>query len=219
MKRASLAIVAVAILGACGSTPANPGNDAGVVVPQDTGTAATCAHHIPGTSPSDPQFGTLVGRSFADFTLNDCDGNAHTFYAGDYCMPEHTFTVVSIAAGWCHPCQMESDQLTDRIVNTYGPHGVRMIQILVQDPSYNVPDGSFCHQWVTTHGLSVVPTTPFTGNYELLDPSQITNMYFPDGALPSTLIIDSQGIIRFHEDGASESLASLTTELDSLLGL
>jgi hypothetical protein len=98
-------------------------------------------------------------------------------------------------------------------------------QLLVQDPAYHVPDAAFCNQWVTTHGLSVTPTMAgshydlTSGNIELLDPAQISNIYFPDGSLPSTLIVDSHGIIRFHENGESPDLASLTSELDSLLGL
>jgi hypothetical protein len=190
-----------------------------VVLP-DTGPHTACANHIPDPAAGDPQFGTLVGRSFAEFPapLLDCNGGAHTFYGDDYCDANVQYTVISIAAGWCHPCQQESDLLMENVVHAYGPHGVRVVQLLVQDPNYNQPDAAFCNTWVTTHGLTVTGAVG-EGNLELLDPAQVTNAYFPDGALPSTLVVDSHGVIRFHEDGASESLASLTTELDSLLGL
>jgi len=220
-ERALASLAAAVVLSACGAAaPAQ--NDGGpVVTTPDTGAAANCGNHIPRPTAGDPEYGTTVGRSFAEFLtpLADCNGGQHTFYDDQYCNSATTFTVISIAAGWCHPCQMESDLLTENVVHAYGPRGVRVIQLLVQDPSYHVPDGAFCNTWVTTHSLSVTPTGgPGTGNYELIDPAQISNIYFPDGALPSTLIIDNHGVIRFHEDGASESLASLTTELDSLLG-
>ncbi len=210
-------LAAVALLAGCGASAPTPANDAGIIVPTDTG--ALCANHVPDPdhNASDPAFGTLVGRSFADFTLNDCNGTPREFYGDGYCSASTRFTVISIAAGWCHPCQMESSQLTDAIVNVYGPRGVRVIQIVVQDANYQPPGGAFCNAWASMYNLTVSPNASGVGNYELMDPGQITNQYFPDNALPSTLIIDSQGIIRFHEDGASTGLASLTTELDALL--
>lgn len=225
--RISGSLVAAILVVGCGSTPAGT-NDGGIVLPTDTGGGGMCANHIPDPThnPADPPFGTLVGRSFgdllgtgsADFTLNDCNGNPHTFYSGDYCEPSHTFTVISIAAGWCMPCQYESSQFTAQVVDVYGPLGVRVIQILVQDPSGNPPDGAFCNGWVSTYGLSVTPDASGRGNYELIDPGQITNPFFPSGSLPSSIIIDANGIIRYYEDGTTESLVGLTSELDRLLG-
>lgn len=228
MRASSWSLIGVAgILAACGSTPASTNNDAGVTAPSDTGSASTCANHIPDptNNVSDPQFGTLVGRSFgnvlhdgqADFSLPDCDGQQHNFYGGEYCTPEHTFTIVSIAAGWCQPCQYESSQFRQQIVDVYGPQGVRLIQILVQDPSGNAPNGAFCHQWVDTYGLSVRPDASGVGNYELMDLDGRISALFPSNALPSTIIVDSDGVIVYHEDGTNEALDSLRQELDLLL--
>jgi hypothetical protein len=224
--RYASSLVAVALLGACGSAPpATMDNDAGVILQPDTGVA--CANHIPdpANNPGDPQFGTFVGRSFgalmgshADFTLNDCNGNPHSFYSEGYCSPDHTFTILSIAAGWCMPCQYESSQFTDQIVSVYGPLGVRLIQIIVQDADGNPPTGAMCNQWANTYNLSVVPDASGVGNYELIDPAQITNAFYPSGYLPSTIIVDSDGIIQYYEDGTTESLAGLTAKLDQLLG-
>ncbi len=74
-----------------------------------------------------PPFGVLEGRKFEPLTLDSCDGNAYEFYNQDYC--EARLTVVSIAAGWCMPCIMESGMLTNLITRVYGPQGVRVIQI------------------------------------------------------------------------------------------
>lgn len=219
-KRAWL--VASALLAACGgSSPGGTGSDAGMSMPVDTGSASMCANHIPDPAhnPSDPPPGTLIGRSFSGFTLPDCNGTNHDFFGENYCDPNHRFTVLSIAAGWCRPCQMESSQLTANVVNVYGSRGVRVIQVLVQDPNYMPPNGAFCNQWVSTYNLSVTPDASGAGNYELMDVDQILNASFPSGALPSTLVIDNQGVIRFHEDGATTGLTSLTTELDQLLAM
>lgn len=230
MRTSSWSLIGVAgVLVACGSTPpASSTPDGGITVPNDTGSAATCANHIPDptNNPADPQFGTFVNRSFgnvlhdghADFSLPDCDGQPYNFYGAEYCSPEHTFTILSIAAGWCQPCQYESSQFRTQIVDVYGPLGVRLIQVLVQDPSGNPPNGGFCHQWVDSYGLSVRPDASGVGNYELMDLDGRISALFPSNALPSTIIVDSDGVIVYHEDGTNEGLDSLRQELDLLLG-
>lgn len=208
-----IGFVAALLLAACGGSPP-AGNDAGVTLPDsgatDTGPVTTCANHIPDpdTNPSDAPYGTSNGRSFRDFTLNDCDGNPYQFYGDEYCDPSHRLTVVSIAAGWCGPCMAESAQLADRVVNVYESQGVRVVQIMVQDAGHDRPDSADCHAWVDTFNII---------NVELLDPDQITNRYFPDGSLPSTLIIDNNGTILWHENGAVDGLTTLTDALDSFL--
>ncbi len=210
-----IGFVAALLLAACGGSAPTTGTDAGVTLPDsgaadDTGTGVTCANHIPNpdTNPADAPYGTSNGRSFRDFTLSDCDGTSYSFYGPEYCEASHRLTVVSIAAGWCGPCMAESSQLADRVVNVYASRGVRVVQILVQDAGHNRPDSADCHAWVDTFGII---------NAELLDPDQVTNRYFPDGSLPSTLIIDNNGVILWHENGAVDGLTTLTDALDSFL--
>ncbi len=173
------------------STPDGGGGDTG----------ATC-------SAPDAPYGVEIGRNFEPFTLNDCSGNPYDFYGDDFCSAR--YTVVSIAAGWCGPCNMESSVLEDAINAVYGPQGVRVIQILTQTEDYAAPDSAYCQGWTTNYGLT---------NVELVDPAQITGVYFPGNALPATLIVDSNGVIVFREYGYSGSmLGSLATKLDELLG-
>ena len=209
-------LLAALILAACGGSPAAmTADDVGVTLPDaggptpDTGTASACANHIPdpATNPME-QFGTSNGRQFRPFTLNECDGTPYSFYGPEYCDAATRFTVVSIAAGWCGPCMMESAQLADRVVNVYG-QDVRVVQIMVQDAGHGRPDAADCNAWVDTFGII---------NVELLDPDQITNSYFPDGSLPSTIIVNNQGTIVWHENGAVDGLRTLTDELNRQLG-
>ena len=83
-----------------------------------------------------------------------------------------------------------------------------MIQIITQDPEFRAPTLEFCQQWVDRFGLT---------NVEVIDPDQITNIYFPDNALPSTIIVDEEGTIRYRENGASDGLISLRAKIDELL--
>jgi hypothetical protein len=181
------------------------GSDSGVMAldsgPVPDVPAVTCEATIP-TAP----FGVLEGRKFEPITLTRCDGTAYEFYNQDYC--EARLTVVSIAAGWCGPCIIESGMLTEQITDVYGPQGVRVIQVITQTEDYGAPDGAYCDGWVTRFGLT---------NIELIDPAQDTSVYFPGNALPASLIVDNEGIIRFREYGVSDELRTLRAELDDLL--
>ncbi len=216
MNRKSLFVItlaATAVVAACGDdsrvmmTPdssvtvdSSTTGDAAVDAPSgDTG-GSTCA------APEGP-YGVEIGRNFEPFTLQDCDGNDYEFYGDDFC--DASYTVVNIAAGWCGPCIMESRVLESAINDVYGPQGVRVVQIITQTEEYAAPDLAYCSGWVETFGLT---------NVELIDPAQITGVYFPGNALPATLIVDSEGVIVYREYGYSGSgLESLASELDALL--
>lgn len=211
MTRISVPWVLVFALAACGEADrggGGGGSDAGPME-VDAGPEADSGPGVDaGAACTAPEsgFGTLVGRKLEPFTLQQCDGTDYSFYNEDWC--GSTFTVISIAAGWCPPCIAESRELTDRVTEAYRDSGVRVIQILVQDESYAAPTLSYCESWVDRFGLT---------NIELIDPEQITQIYFPGNALPSTIIVDREGVIRFRENGATEGLVSLTNKLDELL--
>lgn len=163
------------------------------------GTGLSCDYPTTG-------YGSGYGAKLEPFTLPQCDGTPYSFLNEDYC--ESTLTVISIAAGWCMPCMRESEQLTANVVRPYADRGVRVLQVLVQDPDYNAPDEDFCNEWVDRYNLE---------NIELRDAANVVGIYFPGGSLPSTLIVDNEGTIRFYEQGASDGLVTLTRRIDQLL--
>lgn len=181
-----------------------PGDDAGAP-PADAGGGEPDAG-VPACTAPPPPYGTRLSARMEPFTLPDCDGNDYSFYNEEWCAS--TLTVVSIAAGWCPPCIAESRQLTRRVTDVYRDRGVRVIQVLVQDESYREPSAEFCHGWVDTYGLT---------NIELRDAYGVMQIYFPDGVLPDTMIVDREGIIQFREHGATDGLTTLTAALDRLL--
>lgn len=152
-------------------------------------------------------YGTRVGAKLEPFTLPQCDGTPYSFVNEDFCAA--SYTVISIAAGWCMPCRYESANLTSRVTEAYRDRGVRVIQVLVQDDMYRAADGAFCDGWVSMYGLT---------NIELTDADGTTQIYFPGGSLPSTIIVDSTGTIVWRENGAAMWLGTLTAKLDMLLG-
>jgi hypothetical protein len=167
--------------------------------------AKTCPDNYP-TADDSPGYGASKGKNLEPFTLPQCDGTPYSFLNADFCAS--TFTVISVAAGWCAPCQAESAVMTDRLTNAYKDRGVRVIQILLQDPQYREPDQAFCEQWVAEYGLT---------NVELMDKDGQIAPLFPSGSLPSTLIVDSKGRIVHREDGFSEGLNTIRAKLDQLL--
>ncbi|UJR83750.1 TlpA family protein disulfide reductase [Sandaracinus amylolyticus] len=195
----SFALLVVQLAG-CGSNDAGD-PDAGSTT-ADSGDPAQCA-------PPEGPYGTSEGRTLRPFTLNRCDGTPFEFYgaAEGYC--DATFTVLTIAAGWCQPCHMEAALIQSNIAEAYADRGVRVVQVLIQDPGPAPPTPAYCQQWVENYGI----TFP-----ELTDPNQLTQIYFPDNALPATLIVDSNGVIVHHEVGVSNELETITAALDRLLG-
>ncbi|RLB46348.1 MAG: hypothetical protein DRJ42_27880 [Deltaproteobacteria bacterium] len=209
----ALALALLAPLAVAGCDSDDPvATDSGTGTPDaaaDTGTGDDAGSDaaLPGCAVPTASFGTEIGRNFEPLTLADCDGVDYDFYGADFC--DTSFTVVSIAAGWCGPCIMESRVLTDAITEAYRADGVRVIQILTQTDTYGAPDGAYCSEWVSTFGLT---------NIELIDPAQFTGIYFPGNALPAALIVDSTGQIVYREYGyAGADLAGLTAKLDQLL--
>ena len=172
--------------------------DAGGLLPDG---GLSCAASVPSAG-----YGTLVGEKFGPLVLDRCDGTSYSIYDEDFCSPTR-FTVISIAAGWCNPCRYESSQLP-ALNADYAPRGVRLVQVMFQDETYHAASGAYCQAWVDEYGLT---------NVELNDPSQLTQIYFPAGSLPATLIIDSTGTIVFRQYSTTDGLVSLRASLDTLL--
>lgn len=212
MARWGVVMILAAGLSACGDDDRpTGGTDSGTVDVDGGGPAGDAGTMMTtdlscGDIPGEP-YGVSVGRVLEPFTLPSCtEGGDYSFYNEAWC--DAKLTVISIAAGWCPPCIQESMQLTDRVTEVYRDQGVRVMQVVVQKADYSEPDIAYCNDWVDRFGLT---------NIELIDPTGVTQVYFPGGSLPSTIIVDSDGIIRFRENGATEGLTSLTNELDDLL--
>lgn len=216
MKKSLLALLCALSLAAfgCGDDDSGTTVDAGVAPADDGGTTVADAGNAEVDAggetyacdyPSGP-YGTATNRFFEPFTLQACDGSDWNFVNDGFCDAE--ITVVSIAAEWCGPCIQESRQLEAEINQRYAGQGVRLVQIITQNVDFGAPTLELCSAWKDRFGLS---------NPVVIDPTQITNIYFPDGVLPSTVIVDREGRIRVRENGADEGLTSLRRHIDELL--
>ncbi|MCC6874456.1 MAG: TlpA family protein disulfide reductase [Sandaracinaceae bacterium] len=198
----SLAL-SMALASACSNGPGGS-PDAGMITLSDAGGAdggGACAAPTSG-------FGTEEGSNLFPLTLDRCDGTPFDIYseADGFC--DARFTILAMAAGWCQPCRIEAAQMEALLVQAYADQHVRVVVALIQDNGSGAPDGAFCNEWVSQYGLT---------NPVLIDPVQDTQIYFPAGSLPATLIIDSRGVIRHREYGVSTGLETTRAALDQLL--
>ncbi len=200
--RASLSLASVLLLLAGCSPSTTDSGDAGITLP-DSGQppAPTCG------DPGAP-YGTSVGSNFLPFTLPRCDGAPFEFYGESDGFCDARFTVLTMAAGWCGPCRVEARQMQDRLVEAYADQNVRVVVAVIQNNDYGVPDAAFCQSWVDQYGLT---------NPVVLDGLQETQIYFPAGSLPATVIVDSDGVIRHREYGVSTGLETIRSALERLL--
>lgn len=201
--RTSSILATILLLAGCQNPPATS-PDSGIQLP-DAGSQADAG---PGCGDPGAPYGTSLGSNFRPFTLERCDGTPFAFYGEAEGFCDARFTVVAMAAGWCGPCRVEAQQMQALLVEAYEPEGVRVIVAITQDNDYRAPDADFCDGWVDQYGLT---------NPVVLDPAQETQIYFPAGALPAAVIVDSEGVIRHREYGVSTGLNTMRAALDRLL--
>ncbi|GAB5542740.1 MAG: TlpA disulfide reductase family protein [Sandaracinaceae bacterium] len=193
--------LSLGLLGCDGGDPPPADDDAGIVLPDSGSEPLACA-------PPDTGFGASEGSKFFPFTLQRCDGTPFSFYGEEEGYCDSTFTIVSIAAGWCGPCRVEAELMQRQLVEAYADQGVRVVVAVIQDNDYAAPTASFCQGWVDQYGLT---------NPVVYDPDQETQIYFPGNSLPAALIVDAEGTIRYREYGVSQELETMRAALEALL--
>ena len=198
------ATFALAGCGTANTTPADSGTtaaaDTGVTAPVDASTPVADA----GSADAGPAYpagpyGSRVGALFRPFTLQACnrDGADATwrFDGPDFWTSD--LTVISIAAEWCVPCQMESSMLQAQIIDRYASQNVRFVQILVQNTDQTPISASHCNNWVNRFHLTSTP--------ELMDPEFILQPFVPMTAFPGNIIVRLIGVWQDGESGPQTS--------------
>jgi hypothetical protein len=143
----------------------------------------------PGWSYSDEPSGTTVGDQFPELKFEDCEGNSVSI---PELMADSELTLFSLAAGWCLPCQEESSTLMSELHAPYCGSGLRIVQVLFQDPAGLPATKFFCKQWRDQYSLTI-PV--------LVDPLFLTEDLLGDGETPLNLLIDPTGKILFRQEG------------------
>ena len=204
--RAATVLLAVALAGCGSGSDGAAGGDA--VAATDAGltpTPAACgltAPPIGWTYPEGP-YGGGVGEVFADFALQDCDGNPVSF--GEL-LGGAELVLFNVGAGWCQPCIDETEELEAKVNQRFCGRGLRTIQVLFEDDQSRPATKLFCRQWRESFGL----TFPV-----VVDPLFTTERYFEAAQTPLNLLVDKAGVIRFRATGKPPS--DFEDRIDQLL--
>ncbi len=217
----TLLLASAAVLVGCGDSSTGTANPA----PQDSGTAvidagaadtgapeADAGAAPADTGPSYPAgtYGSSVGALLRPFQLTACNREgeeANWDFAGNGFFGAR-LTLISIAAGWCVPCQNETMQIEREVVQRYADRGVRVVQLLVQNPDRSAVTPAFCRTWANRYNLTIP---------ELMDPTFITQPFVPNTAFPGNVIVDNCGRIRWREYGSDRGLASIRNAIEEVL--
>jgi len=197
------ALCSIIGLSACGSDSGGDGDGDGDFVPSPP---AGCELSAPGQTNYPPgPYGTDVGDTIADVSLQDCDGN--TLSLGDV-IAQAPLTLFNVGAGWCQPCIEETETIDVEIFSEFCGRGLRVVQVMFQDEESRAATSLFCKDWRSRYKL----------NFPVLyDPLFQTNQYFESvqAETPLNFLVDGNGEIVFKEFGTPAG--DLNTRIDGLL--
>ena len=144
-----------------------------------------------------------MGDVLADFEIPDCDGagvSLSSVLAGAEAV------LINFGAGWCTECIAEAPMLEAEIHGTYGPRGLRVVQVLLQDANLAPITRLECRRWRERFSL----TFPV-----LADTPQDTADIVGDAGVPLNLLVDKGGVIRMRVHG--ELPGDLRDRIEALL--
>lgn len=122
--------------------------------------------------------GVIVGKKLSEFTLDTLNGKPIAVAAGG------DITILNFWATWCPPCRQEMPDL-DVFVRKHDGK-VAFYAINIQEPAGQVIE------FMTQH--------KYTMNV-LLDKDGAVANTFRINAIPTTLVVDKQGVIKYRKSG------------------
>lgn len=123
---------------------------------------------------------SLAGGEAPDFTLDSREGNAVSLAA-----LRGQVVLVNFWANWCAPCRQEMP-LLDALYRRYEPMGFTLLGINVE------PDSRLSERFLRD--------TPVTFPI-LFDTTEQVSKLYSVAAMPSTVIIDRKGVVRYIHHG------------------
>ena len=143
-----------------------------------------------------------MASTFADFSLEDCDGKTVAFGA---VLSGAQLVLLSVGAGWCQPCIEETAGL-EALSGRFCARGLRIVQVLFQDEQSRPATKLFCGQWRARFGL----TFPV-----LADALFTMQQHLQADQTPLTVLVDRRAVVRYRVTGVAPT--DLAARIDALL--
>lgn len=147
-------------------------------------------------------YGNRVGDRLPEFRVQGCNGE-DVVYPDDFQCPR--VLVLVNAAGWCLPCIRETVELMEKLVDPYQARGLEIVQLLYQTETMERPDSTYCNAWVDEFELSRMTVA--------LDPADNTLPLFTPLSLPTSIVVDAAGTIRFYGSATPDELVDIVDTL------
>lgn len=145
-----------------------------------------------GSASPTPSAPAIVGKLAPDFTLNDINGNAVRLSS-----LRGKPVLVNFWATWCVPCQDEMPYM-EQIYKTWTDKGLVFLSI---DNGETVTKAK---GFIDRYGYTFSP---------LVDPKGDVALRYNIRALPTTLLVDKDGILQYMLPGSFPSAQSIETEV------
>jgi peroxiredoxin len=126
-----------------------------------------------------------VGTTAPDFHAATLDKPARQVSLADY---KGKVVLVNIWATWCQPCRVEIPSI-ERLYRTYGPKGLNVVAVSIDDPGTEPAIRAFVHDMGMTFQV-------------LHDSSALIEHAYQTTGYPETVVVGKDGVIRKKIAGA-----------------
>jgi peroxiredoxin len=116
--------------------------------------------------------------------------------------------LVNVAALWCSPCREEARELQNSLVPAYGPKGVAVMTVVLQNASRDPATDEDADNWMKTFGL----TFPVVS-----DEAGFMNDFFDPNSMPLNLVVDLSNM-KIVAKNLGADLSRVKASLDRALG-
>jgi cytochrome c biogenesis protein CcmG/thiol:disulfide interchange protein DsbE len=129
-----------------------------------------------------------IGSEAPEFKAATIDPTAPTTrHMADY---RGSVVLLSVWATWCPPCVVEMPSI-ERLYKDYGPQGLKVVAISIDDPGTDSTIRTFARQHALTFDILHDPTGAIEKDYQTT-------------GVPETFVIGRDGVIRKKIIGASD---------------
>ena len=149
---------------------------------------SVCNKRCLSDGPPQDNLGTEVGKTMANWTLKDENGNDVSLY--DY----YGYVImVDIMTGWCPSCSQEASELESYLYQPYKEKGFIILMGMIEDLNGNNPSETYMQGYIKSHGNF---TFPLLNDYQAAKLGKYLVMDGSSFYIPQNIVLDRTMVIR-----------------------